>query len=68
MGLEFTTIKDDYLEQFIKQQGVEFTPVASVIGGAVAQDVINILGKRQSPLNNFIVFDGITLDMPIFEF
>ncbi|KAI8386785.1 probable DNA damage tolerance protein RHC31 [Nakaseomyces glabratus] len=68
LGLEFTTIKDDYLEQFIKQQGVEFTPVASVIGGAVAQDVINILGKRQSPLNNFIVFDGITLDMPIFEF
>lgn len=61
-------ISKEYLEQFINQQGIEFSPVAAIVGGAVAQDVINILGKRQSPLNNFIVFDGITLDMPIFEF
>lgn len=61
-------LNDSYVEQFFSQAGVEFSPVSAVIGGAVAQDVINILGKRQAPLNNFIVFDGITLDMPIYEF
>lgn len=61
-------LKPKYVEQFVKQNGVEFSPVAAVLGGAVSQDVINILGKKQQPLNNFIIFDGITLDMPIFEF
>lgn len=61
-------LKPEYVQQFITQHNTEFTPVAAVLGGTVAQDVINILGKRQQPLNNFIVFDGITLDMPIFEF
>lgn len=60
-------IKKEYVEQFYRQIGVEFSPVAAIIGGAVAQDVINLLGKKQSPLNNFTVFDGITLDMPIYE-
>lgn len=63
-----SVLSDSYVEQFFNQAGVEFSPVAAVIGGAVAQDVINILGKRQAPLNNFIIFDGITLDMPIYEF
>lgn len=68
LGVPATVMNDEYTQQFIKQRGVEFAPVAAIIGGAVAQDVINILGKRLSPLNNFIVFDGITLDMPLFEF
>ncbi|CAI4037031.1 hypothetical protein SMKI_16G3300 [Saccharomyces mikatae IFO 1815] len=68
LGVPKTVINDEYTQQFIKQKGIEFAPVAAIIGGAVAQDVINILGKRLSPLNNFIVLDGITLDMPLFEF
>lgn len=63
-----TVLNETYVEQFTKQEGVQFAPVSAIIGGTIAQDVINILGKRQPPLNNFIVFDGITLDMPIFEF
>ena len=61
-------LKPEYIEQFYTQLGIEFAPVAAIIGGAVAQDVINILGKKASPLNNFLVFDGITLEMPIYEF
>ena len=67
LGIISTNLKKEYTEQFFRQVNVEFAPVAAIIGGAVAQDVINILGKRQSPLNNFIVFDGITLEMPIYE-
>lgn len=60
-------LTDNYIEQFTHQIGIEFAPVCSVIGSTVAQDVINVMGKRQSPLNNFILFDGLTLDMPILE-
>lgn len=68
LSIPETVLNDTYVEQFAQQKGVQFVPVSAVIGGTIAQDVINILGKRQPPLNNFIVFDGITLDMPIFEF
>ncbi|SCU97506.1 LAME_0F19900g1_1 [Lachancea meyersii CBS 8951] len=67
LGLPSENLQETYIEQFAEQAGLEFAPVAAVVGGAVAQDVINILGKKQSPLNNFIVLDGITLDMHIFE-
>lgn len=67
LGLPSENLKQEYVEQFSQQAGLEFAPVSAVIGGTVAQDVINILGKKQSPLNNFIVLDGISLDMHIFE-
>ncbi|SCU83629.1 LADA_0C12596g1_1 [Lachancea dasiensis] len=67
LGLPTDQLQQIYVDQFAEQAGLEFAPVAAVIGGAVAQDVINILGKKQSPLNNFVVLDGITLDMHIFE-
>ncbi|KAG0655044.1 E1 ubiquitin-activating protein aos1, partial [Maudiozyma exigua] len=54
LGIISSNLNKDYIEQFYRQVNVEFAPVAAIIGGAVAQDVINILGKRQSPLNNFI--------------
>ncbi|CCE63868.1 hypothetical protein TPHA_0G00300 [Tetrapisispora phaffii CBS 4417] len=68
LGVPIENVNKDYIQQFSNQLGVEFAPVAAVIGGAVSQDLINILGKRTSPINNFIIFDGTTLDMPIFEF
>lgn len=60
-------ISNDYVTQFVRQRGVEFSPVSAILGGAVAQDVINILGKRQQPLKNTTILDGVTLDMPMFE-
>lgn len=67
MKLDYEKIKNEYREQFVNQWGLDFLPVASVIGGAVAQDIINYLTKKLDPLNNFIVLDGLTLDMSIFE-
>ena len=67
LGLLIGEISNDTIEEFVEQAAVEISPVAAIIGGAVAQDVINILGKRQSPLNNFVVFDGTSLDMWVFE-
>lgn len=67
LGLLIEETKDETIADFLQQTAVDISPVAAIVGGAVAQDVINVLGKRQSPLNNFVVFDGITLDMWVLE-
>jgi len=38
----------------------EFSPVCAVLGGLLAQDVLKALGRREAPLDNFFVFDGVT--------
>ncbi|KAK4146296.1 uncharacterized protein C8A04DRAFT_35018 [Dichotomopilus funicola] len=44
----------------------ELAPVAAVLGGQLAQDVINVLGGTQPPLQNFVIFDGDAMDGPMF--
>ncbi|GMM34261.1 E1 ubiquitin-activating protein [Saccharomycopsis crataegensis] len=58
--------KDQLIESFIAQQNHEFAPVSAIIGGVLAQDVINVLGNKNKPINNFIVLDGLSGEMPIF--
>ncbi|KAF9778751.1 hypothetical protein BJ322DRAFT_1102092 [Thelephora terrestris] len=38
----------------------EFSPVCAVVGGALAQDILNALSARESPVSNLFVFDGMT--------
>jgi ubiquitin-like 1-activating enzyme E1 A len=40
--------------------GHEFSPVCAVVGGLLAQDILKALGKRDTPIANFLVFDGNT--------
>lgn len=36
----------------------DFSPSCAVVGGVLAQDILNALGGREMPLVNFFVFDG----------
>ncbi|KAL2156396.1 hypothetical protein VTH82DRAFT_1141 [Thermothelomyces myriococcoides] len=44
----------------------EVSPVAAVLGGQLAQDVINVLGRSQQPVQNFVIFDGDSLDAGVY--
>ena len=46
--------------------GSELAPVTAVLGGQLAQDVINVLGQRQQPIQNLIVFDGDSNEAPMY--
>ena len=46
--------------------GSEIAPVTAVLGGQLAQDVINVLGHRQQPIQNLVVFDGDTNEAPMY--
>lgn len=43
----------------------ELSPVAAVLGGILAQDTINVLGKMEQPIQNILLFDGDTSEAPI---
>ncbi|CAG8693001.1 1297_t:CDS:2, partial [Scutellospora calospora] len=37
----------------------ELTPICAILGGVLAQDILNVLSKKGAPINNLFVFDGL---------
>ena len=52
------TLRSDFLRMFLQNLGAEISPAVAFLGGHLAQDVINVLGQREQPLQNFLLFDG----------
>lgn len=61
-----TMVSTNTLETLLQNQGVAVGPVAAIMGGFLAQTVINVLVKRDVLPNNFVVLDGVSGEMPIF--
>ncbi|CDK26560.1 unnamed protein product [Kuraishia capsulata CBS 1993] len=59
-------VKPEVVDELARQAYTEFQPVSAVIGGAIAQDVINMLGRREHPMNNFVVFEALASKMPVY--
>lgn len=60
------TLNAEFLRKFIQSIGAEIVPTAAFMGGRLSEDVINVLGKREQPIQNFALFDGDTLDGRIY--
>ena len=58
LGLPSETMRSEVLRAFLSNLGSEIAPVTAVLGGQLAQDVINVLGARQQPIQNMVIFDG----------
>ena len=61
------TLRAEFLRSFMQNLGSEISPVVAFLGGALAQDVINVLGNREQPLQNFLVFDGEEFKAPVYS-
>ena len=60
------TLKSDFLRSFLMNVGTEMAPVAAFVGGMLAQDVINVLGQREQPVQNLMLFDGDASVGPVY--
>ena len=60
------TLRADFLRSFLQNVGSEIVPVAAFVGGRLAEDVINVLGKREQPLQNMAFFDGENFEGPVY--
>jgi ubiquitin-like 1-activating enzyme E1 A len=66
LGLPAETLRSEVLRRFMGNVGSELAPVTAVLGGQLAQDVINVLGHRQQPIQNLVVFDGDSNEAPMY--
>lgn len=66
LGLASSIVLQEYLELFSQQAFTEFAPVVAIIGGFLAQDIIQFLGKKESPINNCLVLDAVQSELPIY--
>ena len=60
------TLRSEFLRSFLQNIGSELAPVTAFLGGQVAQDVINVLGQREQPIQNFLLFDGEESKGPVY--
>lgn len=66
LGLPSETLRPDFLRSFLQNLGSEYAPVTAVLGGLLAQDVINVLGHSQQPIQNMAIFDADTMEAPVY--
>ncbi|KAH7143927.1 hypothetical protein EDB81DRAFT_511484 [Dactylonectria macrodidyma] len=62
LSLPSETLKPEFLRSFLQNLGSELAPVTAILGGQLAQDVINVLGQTQQPIQNMVVFDGNSME------
>ncbi|KAF8539231.1 hypothetical protein BDD12DRAFT_107192 [Trichophaea hybrida] len=65
LALPEELVKAEFIRQFVENAAAELSPVAAVLGGLLAQDAINTLGKMEQPIQNLLVFDGDISVAPI---
>ncbi|KAJ8109875.1 hypothetical protein OPT61_g7136 [Boeremia exigua] len=64
--LPSNTLTAEFLRSFLQNVGSEIAPVTAFLGGQLAQDVINVLGQREQPIQNLMLFDGEECSGPVF--
>lgn len=67
LELPMETLRADFLRSFLQNLGSEISPVVAYLGGYLAQDVINVLGQREQPLQNLLLFDGEEFQGPVYS-
>lgn len=60
------TLRSEFLRSFLQNVGSEIAPVTAFLGGQVAQDIINVLGQREQPIQNFLLFDSEDCKGPVY--
>ncbi|KAF1839009.1 hypothetical protein BDW02DRAFT_585386 [Decorospora gaudefroyi] len=60
------SLKAEVLRSFLQNVGSELAPVTAFLGGQLAQDVINVLGQREQPIQNLMLFDGEDSAGPVY--
>lgn len=58
--LPIDSLKAESLRTFLTNIYSQLPPTTAMIGGILAQDVINVIGQREQPIQNLTLFDAET--------
>lgn len=67
LGLAPDLLDATVANRLLETVDTQLSPVAAVMGGIVAQEILNLLGGQQAPIDNFMVYDGDTGAGPVFS-
>ncbi|KXJ94312.1 hypothetical protein Micbo1qcDRAFT_159419 [Microdochium bolleyi] len=67
LSLPSETLRSEFLRSFLQNIGSEIAPVTAILGGQVAQDIINVLGQSQQPIQNMVIFDGNKMEANMYS-
>lgn len=67
LQLPLGIISEELAQQVLTSKDAEIATTASIMGGGIAQEVLNYLARSQIPIDNFYVFDGINGESPIYR-
>lgn len=65
--LGLSPVDDGFISEFSRGRGVEVSGIAAVIGGFLAQDVLNYLTRRELPIQNTLVYDALRSKGPVYR-
>ena len=66
LQLPTETLRAEFLRTFLQNLGSEISPVCAFLGGQLAQDVINVVGGKEQPIQNMLLFDGEESKGPVY--
>jgi ubiquitin-like 1-activating enzyme E1 A len=66
LGLPRETLNAEFLRKFLHNIYSQLAPVTAMLGGLLAQDAINVIGKREQPIQNLCLFDGDDYNTPVY--
>ncbi|KAF4123176.1 ubiquitin-like 1-activating enzyme E1 A [Geosmithia morbida] len=66
LSLPPETLTPEFLRSFLQNLGSELAPVTAILGGQLAQDVINVLGQKEQPIQNMVIFDGNSMEALVY--
>jgi len=56
------------LEELLRYENCKIHNIAAFVGGVVAEEAVKILAKQFVPINNTLIFNGITGEVAIYTF
>lgn len=66
LGLPAEIVTDSAISFFYNGIGAEFSPVAAILGGVLAQNILNYFSQSIQPIQNTLLFNGLTNEGPIY--
>ncbi len=55
----FDRVDAGRVRTLVTAAGVQLSPVAAIMGGIVAQEVVKLVSRKDDPINNWFFFDAM---------
>lgn len=66
-GLPESLTDAHIISEYLEGCDCELSAIAAIVGGVLSQDVLNVLSRRESPVQNCFIYDGNTGEGPIYH-